>query len=217
MLPKTAPRSRDAYLATLIGMPRMLLTHPELRVAAVSGALWFFAFSLIWMGLSLALALPPLNLSPTVIGLYSLAGAAGVLATRVAGQLADRFGSQPIVIAGLVLAVLCTLAMVPSLSFAPLMLLALALFDTGLFSAQVANQRRVLNIDPLHPARFNSVYMVVYFIGGSSGTAVGGPIASIFGWPAAAVTAALAITAAALYMTMGKTAARAVPVPSDVS
>ncbi|WP_342376826.1 MFS transporter [Myxococcus stipitatus] len=201
ILPGAAQRGAQPYLATLVAMPRLLRTSPELSVAAVSGALWFFAFSLIWMGLSLALAMPPLNLSATVIGLYSLAGVAGIVATRVAGQLADRFGSRPVVFAGLALALACTLAMAPALSFAPLMLLALALFDTGLFAAQVANQRRVLNIDPLQPARFNSVYMVVYFIGGSLGTALAGPIVSFFGWPAAAVTAALALaTAGALYL-----------------
>ena len=197
LLPASVQRPRESYLATLSTMPRLLLAYPELRLAAMAGALWFFAFSLIWMGLSLALALPPLSLSPTVIGLYSLAGAAGVVATRTAGRLSDRFGSRPIILAGLLLAFLCALAMAPSLSFAPLTLLALALFDTGLFSAQVANQRRVLDIDPRQPARFNSVYMVIYFIGGSLGTAVGGPIVSLFGWTAVAVTASLAISEAA--------------------
>lgn len=205
ILPSQKPRTRDTYLETLVAMPRMLLIFPELRVAAMSGALWFFAFSLIWMGLSVALALPPLSLSATVIGLYSLAGVAGIFATRAAGQLADRFGSRPVVLVGLLLAVLCTLVMAPSLTLAPVILLALALFDTGLFSAQVANQRRVLKIDPLNPARFNGVYMVIYFIGGSLGTAAGGTIVSILGWPAAAITAALAIALAGiLYLREGR-------------
>jgi predicted MFS family arabinose efflux permease len=187
-------------------MPRLLLTHADLRAAALSGALWFFAFSLIWMGLSLALALPPLGLSPTTIGLYSLAGVAGIVATRAAGQFADRFGSRPVVLAGLALALLCTLVMPLALGVAPLMLLALALFDTGLFSAQVANQRRVLSIAPQRPAPFNSVYMVTYFVGGSLGTAVGGPLVSTLGWPAVALTAALAITMAGVMGLTGRPA-----------
>ena len=196
LLPRTTLHRDGPYFATLASMPRLLLTYADLRAAAVSGALWFFAFSLVWMGLSLALALPPLGLSPTAIGLYALAGVAGIVATPAAGQLADRFGSRPVVLAGLALALLCALAMPLVLGVAPLMLLALALFDMGLFSAQVANQRRVLGLDPRRPAQFNSVYMVTYFIGGSLGTAVGGPLVSSFGWPAVGVTAALAITAA---------------------
>lgn len=211
VLPRTAPHRDGSYLATLGSMPKLLLTHADLRVAALSGALWFFAFSLIWMGLSLALALPPLSLSPTTIGLYSLAGVAGIVATRAAGQLADKFGSRPVVLAGLALALLCALAMPLTLSIAPLMLLALALFDTGLFSAQVANQRRVLSIAPQQPARFNSVYMVVYFVGGSLGTAVGGPLVATLGWPAVAITAAIAITTAGLMGLIGRSAPATAP------
>ncbi|MGR4862668.1 MFS transporter [Caulobacter sp. LARHSG274] len=196
LLPRTTPHREGSYFATLASMPRLLLTHADLRAAALAGALWFFAFSLVWMGLSLALALPPLGRSPTTIGLYSLAGAAGIVATRVAGQLADRFGSPRVVLAGLGLALLCALVTPFILGVAPLMILTLALFDTGLFSAQVANQRRVLSLDPRRPAPFNSVYMVIYFVGGSLGTAVGGPLVSSFGWPAVGITAAMAITAA---------------------
>lgn len=197
LLPRTIPHRDGPYFAMLASMPRLLLTNADLRAAALSGALWFFAFSLVWIGLSLALALPPLGLSPTAIGLYSLAGVAGILATRAAGQLADKFGSPRVVLAGLALALLCALVMPLVLGVAPLMLLTLALFDTGLFSAQVANQRRVLSLDPRRRAQFNSVYMVTYFVGGSLGTAVGGPLVSSFGWPAVGITAATAITAAA--------------------
>ena len=211
LLPRTTPHRDGSYFATLASMPKLLLTHADLRAAALSGALWFFAFSLIWMGLSLALAQPPLSLSPTTIGLYALAGVAGIVATRFAGQFADKFGSRPVVLAGLSLALLCTLAMPLALSIAPLMLLALALFDTGLFSAQVANQRRVLSIAPQRPAQFNSVYMVVYFAGGSIGTAIGGPLVSTLGWPAVAMTAAMAITAAGLIGSIGR------PTPATAS
>src|SRR3989344_1064172 len=111
----------------------------------------------------------------------------------LAGRLADRFGARPIVLGGLALALACTLAMTPALGLAPLLLIALALFDDGLFGAQVANQSRVLNIAPLRPAQLNSTYMVIYFVGGSLGAAAGGPIVSSLGWPTAAGVAAAAI------------------------
>lgn len=204
ILPRITPPRSGSYAATLRSMPRLLLTHADLRATALSGALWFFAFSLIWTGLSLALALPPLGLSPTVVGLYSLAGVAGVFATHPAGWFADRLGSRPVVLAGLALAFACAVAMPLTLRIAPLMLLSLALFDTGLFSAQVANQRRVMSIAPHQPAPFNSIYMVVYFVGGSLGTAVGGPLVSTFGWPIAALTAAAALVIAAAIGLVGR-------------
>ena len=76
-------------------------------------------------------------------------------------------------------------------------LLCLGLFDAGLFAAQVANQSTVLEIDPGAPARFNSAYMLVYFIGGSVGTAFGAAAVGWFGWPTTAAIAAAAIALAA--------------------
>lgn len=196
LLPKSIVRAPESWLSGLRSAPGLLRTHPGLLVAAVSGALWFFAFSLVWVGVSLALSLPPYGLTPTTIGLYSLAGLAGMAVTPIAGSLADRFGSRPVVLAGLAVALACTLSMIPSLGSAPVLLIALALFDAGLFGAQVANQRRVLGMDPLRPAQLNSAYMLIYFVGGSVGAAAGGPIVSIFSWPVAAGVAALAIAAA---------------------
>ena len=196
VLPRGVIRAPGSWLSGLLSTPGLLRARPDLLGAAVAGGLWFFAFSLIWVGVSLALSLPPHGLSPTVVGLYSLAGIAGMLVTPTAGRMADRFGSRPIVLAGLLTALVCTVAMWPALGSAPLLLAALALFDAGLFAAQVANQRRVLNMDPLRPAQMNSTYMVIYFVGGSLGAAAGGPIVSVLGWPAAVIAAALAILAA---------------------
>ncbi|MBP6876876.1 MAG: MFS transporter [Phenylobacterium sp.] len=196
VLPRSVIRAPGSWLSGLLSTPGLLRARPDLSASAVAGGLWFFAFSLIWVGVSLALSLPPHGLSPTVVGLYSLAGIAGMLVTPLAGRIADRFGSRPIVLAGLLTALVCTLAMWPALGSAPLLLAALALFDAGLFAAQVANQRRVLTMDPARPAQMNSTYMVIYFVGGSLGAAAGGPTVSLLGWPAAVIAAALAILAA---------------------
>jgi len=50
---------------------------------------------------------------------------------------------------------------------------------------------------PTRPARFNGAYMVVYFIDGSVGIAIGGSLIRPFGWAAIALTAAVALSAAA--------------------
>lgn len=197
-LPPAEIHASESYRTVLRSMPALLRSERRLRIAATSGALWFFAFSLVWVSVSLALSLPPLNLSPAAVGLYSLAGLAGILATRIAGALADRHGSPRVVLVGLALAFACAITMSFSLQLTPVLLVSLALFDAGLFAAQVANQSRVLSLDPSRPAKFNSTYMAVYFIGGTAGTAVGGSLVSWIGWPGAASIAAAAITIAAL-------------------
>lgn len=78
-----------------------------------------------------------------------------------------------------------------------MLLAALAVFDAGLFPAQVTNQSTALSIDPARSAQFNGAYMVVYFIGGSVGTAIGGTLIDLAGWLAIGLTATAALTVAA--------------------
>ena len=197
ILPRTAMRPAQSYLAVIRSLPGLLRSSRPLRTSAVAGSLWFFAFSLVWVGLSLALARPPIGLSPARIGVYSLAGLLGVAATRAAGAAADRRGSRTVILAGLAAATVCALAMTGSLRLIPVLLAALAVFDAGLFSAQVANQSTVLGIDPARPAQFNGAYMVVYFIGGTIGTAVGGSLIDLAGWTGIGLTATAALILAA--------------------
>lgn len=197
-LPAAAGTATSSYLATLRGMPALFARHPALRLAAIRGSLWFFAFCAIWAGLAVALSQPPFSFSPERIGLYAVAGLLGIVATRIAGAWTDRLGARRVILIGLPLAIASTGVLAVTLSNTATTLLCLGLFDAGLFAAQVANQSTVLAIDPAGPARFNSAYMVVYFIGGSAGTAFGAAAVGWFGWTATAMAAATATILAAI-------------------
>jgi predicted MFS family arabinose efflux permease len=197
VLPATAGTATRSYLATLRGIPALYTRYPVLRLAAGRGTLWFFAFCTIWAGLAVALSQPPFSYSPERIGLYAFAGLLGVAATRISGMWTDRIGARRVILIGLALAGLSTGALAAFLSNTAIALLCLGLFDAGLFASQVANQSTVLAIDPIAPARFNSAYMIVYFIGGSFGTAFGAA-AGWFGWAGTGAWAAAAIVLAAV-------------------
>ncbi|MBF6180867.1 MFS transporter [Nocardia otitidiscaviarum] len=197
VLPAAAGTATAGYLTTLRGLPTLYVRYPLLRLAAGRGALWFFAFCAIWAGLAVALSQPPFSYSPERIGWYAVAGLLGVAATRIAGVWTDRIGARRVILVGLVLAVVSAVGLAAFLSNTVVTLVCLGLFDAGLFAAQVANQSTVLAIDPDAPARFNSAYMIVYFIGGSLGTAFGAAAVGWFGWAATAALAAAATTLAA--------------------
>nr|WP_181696477.1 MFS transporter [Nocardia sp. GTS18] len=197
-LPAVTGTAERGYFSTLRSLPGLFVHHATLRVAAVRGFLWFFAFCAVWAGIAVALSEPPYSYSAERIGLYALAGLSGVLATRIAGTRTDRDGARRVILAGLVLAGTATVVMGFSLANTLVTLVCLAAFDAGLFAAQVANQSTVLAIEPDAPARFNSAYMLVYFIGGSLGTAFGAAAVEWFGWPATALIAATAIVVAAI-------------------
>lgn len=197
LLPARAGSGEHGFVAGLRALPGLFVRHRALRVASVRGAAWFFAFCALWAGLAVALSAPPYSFSADRIGLYALAGLSGIAATRVAGAWTDRVGAQPVILAGLVLAGLAAALSALALDSTPAVLVCLAAVDAGLFAAQVANQSTVLAIDPAAPARFNSAYMAVYFVGGSLGTAWGAVVAERYGWPwvALLVTAAIGLAA----------------------
>ena len=197
-IPGTTATVHAGYLAGLRGSAGLYRRYPVLRMAATRGALWFFAFCAVWAGLAVALAQPPFGYSADVIGLFALAGLLGIGATWVAGAWTDRVGARIVILIGLVVACGAAAVLAVTLHNTVATLICLALFDAGLFAAQVANQSTVLAIDPDAPARFNGAYMVVYFIGGSVGTAFGAAAVDWFGWSATTAIAAVAIGVAGI-------------------
>lgn len=197
-IPHATATVRSGYLTGLRGSAGLYRSHPVLRTAATRGALWFFAFCAVWAGLAVALAGPPFGYSAETIGLFAVAGLLGIGATWVAGAWTDRVGARIVIVSGLVVAGAAAAVLTVVLPSTAATLICLALFDAGLFAAQVANQSTVLAIDPDAPARFNGAYMVVYFIGGSAGTAFGAAAVDWFGWPATTGIAAVAIGVAAI-------------------
>ncbi|MBE1492288.1 MFS transporter [Plantactinospora soyae] len=200
-LPRAHGTAERGYLSALRSLPGLFVRHATLRVAALRGSMWFFAFSVVWAGIAVALSEPPFSYSAERIGLYALAGLSGILATQVAGAWTDRVGARRVILAGLVLAAVAATILGFSLANTAVTLVCLAVFDAGLFAAQVANQSTVLAIDPAAPARFNSAYMLVYFVGGSLGTAFGAATAKWFGWLPTALIAGAAIGVAATITT----------------
>lgn len=197
-LPTAPGNAERGYFSTLRSLPGLFVRHTPLRVAALRGSLWYFAFCAVWAGLAVALSEPPYSYSAERIGLYALAGLSGILATQIAGARTDRDGARRVILTGLVLAGPAAAVAGFGLSNTFVTLVCLAIFDAGLFAAQVANQSTVLAIDPSAPARFNSAYMLVYFLGGSLGTAFGAAAVEWFGWQATALITATAIGIAAL-------------------
>ncbi|MFJ3771884.1 MFS transporter [Streptomyces sp. NPDC090075] len=197
LLPRARPHADRGYRATLAALPPLLLHQPRLRRAVATGALWYFAFNLVWIALTLALAQPPHSLGPTAIGLYSLAGLLGFAALPLSGRLTDRYGPRTVITAALLAAAAGTALLATGLDTPWHTALGLALFDAGCFAAQAANQSRVIALDPARSGSLSSVYLVVYFTIGALGTAVAAPLLDTLGWQGTSLTALGALLLAA--------------------
>ena len=182
VLPRRRPHSDRGYRATLASLPPLLRDVAPLRQAVAAGGLWYFAFTLVWVALALALARPPHGLSPTAIGLYSLAGLLGFTALPFTGRLTDRYAPRTVITAS-VLTAAAGVALLATGLDAPLVTAAgLALFDAGCFAAQAANQSRIIALNPGRSGSLSSVYLVLYFTIGAVGTALAAPLLDAVGW-----------------------------------
>ncbi|WP_328634279.1 MFS transporter [Streptomyces sp. NBC_00356] len=175
----------DGYLGTVAALPGLLRRHRALRLAVLSGSLWYLAFSLVWVALTVRLAQPPYGLDAAHIGLYSLAGALGFAALPVAGRLGDRYSPRAVIAGSMVVAaagagLLCTGLDRPAVTAA-----GLALVDAGCFTAQAANQTRVMSIDPARSGSLSGVYLLLYFLAGALGAGAAAPLVAVGGWGAA--------------------------------
>jgi predicted MFS family arabinose efflux permease len=198
LLPKRQTETSAGYFTTLRLVPQLWCESAALRLSTCAGMLWFFAFNLIWVGLAVCLAQAPYHLSAASIGLFSLAGLLGLAVTRVAGRLADRFGTRAVMWVSLTTAALSAFALTPSLGHPAWTAATLAFFDAGCFAAQVANQARIVAIRPARAGALSAAYLTLYYAAGALGAAVAGSMAANVGWYAIALTAALATAGAAI-------------------
>ena len=182
LLPEDTPQTKDSYLSLLRSLPSLVCRHRLLQEGIAVGACWFFVFSMLWVTLIISVCGPPLKLNAAQAGMFGFAGALGLLATRTAGRAADRFGARPVIACGLVLVI----AGVAILLVAPASIagtaIGVVLFDIGCFSAQVANQTRLLAIDANARSRIYSAYMFAYYAAGAVGSIVGPCILAHYGW-----------------------------------
>jgi len=185
-LPRRVPVARLGYGALLASMGRLVLTTPVLRRRALYQACLFGAFSLFWTTTPLLLAGPQFHLSQAGIGLFALAGAAGAVASPIAGRIADRGWTRPATALALLSvagAFLMTHLGAYGSPFALGLLAAGAiLLDFGMTTNLVLGQRAIFALGAEHRSRLNAIYMATFFAGGAIGSALGGWAYAQGGW-----------------------------------
>ncbi len=193
-LPVVKPPERELGYGGLLGSVGALIREePVLRLRMAFGFLSMLTFSGFWTSIAFLLSGPDYGYSEAVIGLFSLAGLAGVAIAAVAGRVADA-GHQ---LAGTRFAAAATLAgwglvALGAHSLAAL-LAGIVILDLGVQATQILNQSVIFRLRPEARSRLNTAYMTCYFAGAVSGSAGASFAWEHGGW--AAVSAAGAIGA----------------------
>jgi predicted MFS family arabinose efflux permease len=171
-LPKLPPVRAVSYSEALRSLWTLTREQPTLREASVVGFLIFAAFSAFWTNLAFLLGTPHYRLGAGVAGSFGALGAAGALAASIAGRQADRKGSRWVIGMGLAtLGAGYLVLWIAGYHMAGL-IVGVIVLDIGEQALQIANQTRIFSLVEGARSRLNTIYMIVFFLGGAAGSAM---------------------------------------------
>lgn len=189
-LPRRQPDVRMTYPSLIVSLWHLLRTEPVLRQKALSAALGMAAFSLFWTAIALRLVQPPFDLGQRGIAVFALVGAAGATLTPLFGRAGDRGWTRPVtivshlvVMAGAALALLAG-SLDTTTSLVPLAVMGVAaiLLDVGVVGAQTLGRRAINLLQAEARGRINGLFVGIFFLGASIGSAIAGIAWTSGGW-----------------------------------
>ena len=158
-----------------------LLRRGDLRPAFLAAASAMSVFAAVFNYLPFYLAGPPFFASTQAITLMYLTYLLGIVVGPASGRLSDRVGNGPTMAGGaLLMAGALVLTMIPA---RPAILGALALLCTGFFALHAAAAGALNRKLLASRGRANSLYVLLYYLGGTGGITLSGFCFTWARWP----------------------------------
>lgn len=173
-LPEIQPTFKGTYKQLMASILHYVRILPDLRMAALRGALTFGSFSMLWSTLAFQLNSPPFNAGSDVAGAMGLIGVVGAVAANVTGRLTNKYGQNKLLTIGLFVLLLSWFIFGVAGSTYAGIIIGIILLDMGQQTMNVSNQSLIFKTHPEATNRINTAYMVTFFIGGAVGTYIGG-------------------------------------------
>ncbi|MDR0264257.1 MAG: MFS transporter [Sphingobacterium sp.] len=182
-LPEVMPNFKGSYSELMRSVWNFAKKQPVLQLAAFRGAMGFGAFSAFFTTLVFHLEGPPFFDGPATAGAFGLVGACGALAAAFVNRLTIYIGKARIILYAILLMLLSWLLFAIFGNHYWGLILGVILIDLGLQSMHILNQSDFYALNLGANNRLNTVYMVSYFIGGSTGTFFAAQAWQNFQWP----------------------------------
>jgi len=176
---KDDPRARGKSAGEEPGFASLLARPDLIRMLSVAFCA-FFVFSAIFNYIPFYLSGPPIGASVRIITLVYLAYVMGIAAGPLAGRLTNRFGAGRTLVSGsAAFALAIALTLVPSL---PVIAVGLALTCAAFFTMHATAVGSLNARLTGSRGRANSLYVLLYYLGGAAGISATGAAYARWGW-----------------------------------
>lgn len=214
-IPPLPPRTRVSYPQLIVSVGAMVMRERAARWTLVLAATGFAAFSLFWTALTFLLSSPPFGYPVAVIGLFGMAGLAGVLSGLHGGRLHDRGWSLPATGAAWVLALGAFAVAAFAGRSVALIIIAIVMIDVALQTQALLNRARLFALSDEARSRLNTALATANFIGGAIGSAAATTLWSVGGWAAVTIMGAALCCLALSVWTLGRRGPLVIPRRQD--
>ncbi|WP_202020422.1 MFS transporter [Mucilaginibacter mali] len=181
-LPRVEADYKGKYQHLMASLVKIFMDEPALRLASFRGALCFACFSAFWTTLVFLLKYQ-FNLGSDVAGGFGLLGVLGAVAAGMMGRLSDKMDSYKLSAFTIVLIIASFVLFLLSGNNLIGLGIGVILMDVGVQATHISNQAVIFALNPAARNRINTVYMVSYFIGGSTGTFLATMAWQHYQWP----------------------------------
>ena len=187
-VPNVEASGASSYPELLKSLVEHFRTKKKLRDSLFTQGFLGFAFSAFWTNLSFYLGGPAFNLTPAEIGLFGIAGAAGVLGAPVAGKMADKQSPYNGIILGAILVFVSFVAMLALQTSLIVIAVGAVVFDLGMQVALVSHQSIIFSLEARARARINAIFMTGMFTFFSIGSLISVKLQQNYGWHAVLIS-----------------------------
>lgn len=174
VLPKMKHNFTGNYAQLMKSVMKILATQPTVRLFSIRSAFGFGSLLALWSCLAFHLAEAPFYAGSDKVGMLGLCGLASALACTGIGKYLPRYGYHRFSLIGGILQLAgWGVAFFWGDTYIGL-ILAIILVDIGVQYHQLSGQSGCIAQMPSASSRVSSIFMTIFFIGGSLGTFLAG-------------------------------------------
>ncbi len=176
MMPDMKHNFQGSYASLMKTVLQIFKSHPKIRLNSIRASFGFGSLLTVWSCLAFHLS-RDFGAGSDMVGILGLCGIAGALSASGLGRYVPRFGVYRFSVVGAIIMIIgWIVALLLGNNYIGLTI-SIILLDIGLQCLQLSNQSSSIAEIPSASNRVNTIFMTIYFIGGSLGTFLAG-----WGW-----------------------------------